>query len=259
MLFTFHQFDSVCKRNRQPNERLAISNIKHRINMSDAADSIVGGSRKVKLGRNRSGRSGLRFGRLVTVSFYDIKNRNARWECLCDCGQTSIVHWCNLKCGKTLSCGCLQSEAAKKAHTKHGEASKNTREYGTWRSMRARCLNPKATKYPRYGGRGITICDRWMNSYACFLADMGRCPKGMTLERKNVNGNYEPGNCCWATPSEQANNKTNNRVLVHDGVQQTHAQWERQMGYSQGLIASRMRKGWSSELALTTPLKFSKP
>ena len=91
----------------------------------------------------------------------------------------------------------------------HGEArrSGSSREYRAWGSMKARCFNPKATGYKNYGGRGITVCKRWLHSYANFLADMGRCPAGLTLERKNNDGNYTPKNCKWATRSEQMANR----------------------------------------------------
>lgn len=121
-----------------------------------------------------------------------------------------------------------------------------------WQSMRARCFNGKAKDYPRYGGRGITVCERWLK-FENFLADMGECPIGLTLDRKNNNGNYEPENCQWATRVEQQNNRRNNRYLVSNGVSKSAREWEKELGLSKGAIQHRLKAGWSMESATTTP------
>lgn len=119
--------------------------------------------------------------------------------------------------------------------------------------MRSRCTNPNVDSFPLYGGRGFRVCERW-RSYAGFLADMGECPPGMTLERVDPNGNYEPGNVRWATPREQANNRRSNRVLEHNGERHTAADWARRLGMRPQTLIQRLRYGWSVARALTEPV-----
>jgi hypothetical protein len=162
---------------------------------------------------------GQRFGRLVVIGAAPSDSRaRARWLCLCDCGTEKTVGVGNLTSGKTQSCGCLMSEVNSKKATQrnlvhgHNLAEKQSPTWHSWRSMIKRCCSPGHNSFPRYGGRGITICDRWRNSFVEFLADMGERPPGKTLDRINVHGNYEPSNCRWATASEQQNNRADNRA-----------------------------------------------
>lgn len=129
-----------------------------------------------------------------------------------------------------------------------------TTEYTSWRSMIARCYYPKDTEWDNYGGRGIKVCDKWRNSFTAFYEDMGSKSKGMTLERINTNGDYEPGNCRWATWREQANNKRTNRLITYEGKTKTVAQWSRETGIANINITDRLKRGWSIHDAFTTPV-----
>lgn len=154
---------------------------------------------------------GLTFGRLFVVERSEnTKAGKARWKCLCSCGEFSVVVSSHLKSGWAKSCGCLQKEMARKANTTHGKVK--SREYSSWNCMIQRCTNKKRKAYPIYGGRGIKVCDEWLNSFEQFLRDMGERPKGRTLDRIDNEGNYEARNCKWSTPSEQ---KINQRPCKH--------------------------------------------
>ena len=148
--------------------------------------------------------SGQRFGRLIVIERVGKnKYRKVYWLCQCDCGNITKAQAHHLKSGVTQSCGCLHKEII----TKHGHVrGKKSRTYKSWQGARDRCNNKKRNGYKGYGGRGISICERW-NDFKNFLEDMGERPEGLTLERINNDGNYEPGNCRWATQSEQQNNK----------------------------------------------------
>lgn len=155
--------------------------------------------------------TGRSFGRLSVLGLAERSPAGkVRWRCSCECGGSATVMTDALKSGKTQSCGCLQKERTADALRKHGDGSRahgEAREYRSWMGMLTRCHNPRNPKYPRYGGRGISVCDKWRASYATFLADMGRCPPGFSLDRIDVDGDYEPGNCRWADAATQAFNR----------------------------------------------------
>lgn len=194
--------------------------------------------------------TGKRFGKLMALRFDRQEGRLSYWLCSCDCGNQVTVRTYSLLCGRTRSCGCLGAEVARNRLTTHGE-SKKSKEYEIWRAMRRRCGNPNAKNYRNYGGRGISVCERW-DSYECFLADMGRCPEGFSIERKNNDGNYEPSNCIWADPFTQTRNKRVNRIIEFQGVKLILKDWSKKIGISPQTIGHRLKAGWSIEKALTT-------
>lgn len=139
---------------------------------------------------------------------------------------------------------------------KHGHATGGviTPTYYSWAGMVARCTNRKHKAYERYGGRGVAVCNRWL-TFANFLADMGEKPRGMSIERKDNSRRYEPGNCVWASPTTQARNKRNNRVMTLNGVSKTLAEWAEQLGIHPATLSDRKQRGWSDEKALTAPIQ----
>jgi len=156
-------------------------------------------------------KAGMRFGRLLVLSRAgQTKARKTVWRCRCDCGKELEALSCNLASGNTASCGCLRSELNIETWTTHGHAAANTPEYQSWSAMMARVRSKTGRRYRDYGARGITVCERWL-IFENFLADMGARPPRTSIDRIDNNGNYEPGNCRWATPSQQNANK---RVLA---------------------------------------------
>jgi hypothetical protein len=154
--------------------------------------------------------TGLRFGQLVVLrEAAPDARREAKWFCACDCGETCVVLSGNLRKGNTRSCGCVRKEVTAARSVKHGMSK--TLMFFAWEQMKQRCYNPRNHKFKDYGARGITVCDQWRESFAAFLADMGERPPGKSIDRRENDGNYEPGNCRWATRLEQAANK---RVVI---------------------------------------------
>jgi hypothetical protein len=198
---------------------------------------------------------GHRFGRLTVVaSAPSSAQGRARWRCHCDCGAESVVLGKKLLSGTQKSCGCFRAEvlrSAGAANVSHGHArAEASPTYRTWKSMLSRCTNPNATAFPRYGGRGVAVCARW-EVFENFLADMGERPAGTTLDRfPNRAGNYEPDNCRWATPTEQARNRSSSRPLTVAGVTLTIAEWAERRGLRPSTIHERLRRGWSAADAL---------
>lgn len=166
----------------------------------------------------------------LTVLNRSHKTHNGHWvwNCKCECGNEKKIYATNLVRGLTKSCGCYRVEVSGNTNLSHGHSRVGIRssEYRSWCSALARCNNKKNRKYNDYGGRGIIVCDRWANSFENFFNDMGTKPsKKHSLDRIDVNGNYEPSNCRWATPKEQTRNKRNNIWYEYDGVKNIITDW----------------------------------
>lgn len=198
---------------------------------------------------------GSRFERL-TVTGSSI--RTGFVACTCDCGSTKEIRARNLIKGVTRSCGCLHREQIAMRRRTHGATE--TLTWKRWRSMLARCTMPNTKSYPRYGGRGIKVCDLWLKSFDAFLADLGECPgPEYTLERDNYDGAYEPNNCRWATRKEQNRNSSRNRVIEFDGQSKCLTEWAEATGINVRTIMTRLNKGWAVEKALTMTVRPHKP
>lgn len=192
---------------------------------------------------------------LLTVVSEAVGYRDyAHWHCRCSCGNTCIVAGKALKGGNTKSCGCYQVKRAIEANTTHGGASRRQGEhrlYTMWATMRQRCEQPSSNRYYIYGARGIKVCDRWQN-FANFLEDMGSTFKeGLSIERKDNNGNYCKENCVWATRKQQARNMSTNRYLTFNGKTMILADWAKELCISHAAIIRRIDAGWSLADALT--------
>ena len=204
-------------------------------------------------------RVGERHGRLVVLFRAENKVEpsgatRAQWRCICDCGKGLTVTGHALAKGNTRSCGCLLRDTRKSEAT-HGMY--RSAEYRIWKAMKQRCTNPSHGHYDRYGGRGITVCDAWME-FDGFFRDMGNRPEGATLERVDNDKGYEPGNVIWASRLAQANNRITNSKLEFRGRELTVAEWSRVTGLNSRAIAKRIASGWSVERALTEPLSRRK-
>ena len=179
------------------------------------------------------------------------------WVCLCSCGKFTEARTRSLTSGATQSCGCLQKETTTKRSTIHGKSKRGlvTKTYMVWASMIRRCNNPNAEYYRYYGGRGIKVCPRW-HKFENFYADVGDIPRGMSLDRKDNDGDYEPGNWRFATWKEQNNNSRNNHWIKYKGEEKTLTQWGEVLGINMHTLLSRLNQlGWSIERAFTTPVR----
>lgn len=193
--------------------------------------------------------SGRKFGLLTAIEpLSQRSNRRILWKCLCACGREHTTTAGSLTTGKVRSCGCFKGIS----NVTHGATIGGDWRpgYSVWAGMLGRCLNPRNEAYDRYGGRGITVCERW-HSFEKFYADMGPKPPGLTIDRINNNGNYEPGNCRWATYRQQARNTRANKLVTCDGITDCVAGWADRTGLPARLIAKRLAAGWTPVRALT--------
>lgn len=199
---------------------------------------------------------GERFGRLVAMEPVYIDSwKQVFWRCKCDCGAIKDIRGKHLWSGKIKSCGCFRVENSRTAFTKHGYARKNqiSPTFASWSSMIDRCRNRNNNAYDRYGGRGITVCDRW-KKFENFLADMGERPAQLTLERRDNDKGYSPDNCYWATYKQQGRNTCRNRVIEMDGTARCLAEWAEMYKVNSDLVWNRLRLGWTPLKALTEPI-----
>ena len=198
--------------------------------------------------------TGQRFGEIVVAKFsgyFGTTRKDAWWWCRCNCGQEKMVIAKSLIQGFTHSCGCLRRELARKQMTTHGKT--NSPEFAAWNAMIQRCCNPNAKSFKNYGGRGISVCERWRNSFSCFLQDMGaRTSPEHSIERVDNNGDYSPDNVVWALPMQQAHNRRTNHLITFHGVTLCATEWASKLGITLETLLGRLKK-WPLEKALTTP------
>lgn len=201
---------------------------------------------------------GQRFGRLTVLARnnsrlpHNVTRLRAYWLCRCLCGKQTIVESSHLRNGHTQSCGCYKRDRIKKALTTHGHnpMGKPSSTHRAWSSMCTRCFNRNNPSWKNYGGRGITACERW-KAFENFLADMGERPKGTSIDRINNDGNYEPGNCRWATRIQQARNTRRNHVITDgNGRRACLAEWAEIVGIMRETIACRLKIGVPVDQAL---------
>ncbi|MFJ5644069.1 AP2 domain-containing protein [Streptomyces sp. NPDC093223] len=196
--------------------------------------------------------AGKTFGRLTVIEEAGRSNADkVLWRCLCECGTETTVVGGDLRSGRTTTCGCGIVRAVVARSRTHGQS--RTRLYRIWCAMATRTTNPNSERYADYGGRGITMCPEWRASFETFARDMGPTyADGLTIDRINVDGNYEPSNCRWATYAEQARNTRRTRYLTFLGQTKAVSEWNELLGLKPGVVLSRIDdSGWSIERALT--------
>lgn len=193
--------------------------------------------------------TGNRYGRWLVIELADKTNSNGMlYKCKCDCGMEKNVLGRSLKAGKSKSCGCWQKDLESR-YRKHG--CYKTPEYSTWQAMKERCYNENNRSYKHYGGKGITVCDRWLESFENFYEDMGKKPfPDHSIDRIDNSGNYEPGNCRWATYIEQNNNTSRTRLFTVNGQEKKIIELAKENGISQALIQHRLLRGKNIETAI---------
>ena len=204
-----------------------------------------------------------RFGRLVVIELDNNKKEKVMWKCKCDCGNITYVSTSNLRAGRIKSCGCLKLERLLERSTTHNQ--RHTYLYEVWKSLRQRCNNPKNSSYHNYGGRGIKVCDEWNNSFQAFydwsysngysIENQKDEVHKLTLDRIDVNGNYEPSNCRWVDRKTQARNTRLCKLITYNGETRCLSEWCEILNLKYPTISNRFRYGWTPERAFETPIK----
>lgn len=201
---------------------------------------------------------GAKYGRWTVIADPEPgPHRKKRVLCRCRCGTEKLVQLSSLENGLSRSCGCLSVELTRKRFTSHGAriGQRWSKEYRAWNDMKSRCLNPNVIGYKNYGGRAITICERWKNSFAAFSSDMGRAPKGASLDRRDNDKGYFPDNCRWGTAKEQTRNRRRTLSVSAFGEKKSLGEWieDRRTVVPYETAYSRIfRLRWGAERALTT-------
>ena len=196
---------------------------------------------------------GKKYGKLTAIEVVGErkykKGKDRLWRCVCDCGNEVIVTQSCLLRGT--SCGCERKKKIAISLTTHGGT--RTKLYNVWLAMRRRCGYKKEKSYKNYGGRGIKVCDEWMNDFSAFRSwsEEHGYKEGLTIERIDNNGDYEPSNCRWATVWEQSHNKRNNNNVIYNGKQYTVSELGRLVGVDRRTIADRLKRGWSVEESIS--------
>lgn len=196
--------------------------------------------------------TGKKFGRLTVLGRADdyippCGSPKVRWRCLCDCGNETIIVGAYLRNGTSKSCGCLQRELLSEKTKKHGMT--DSRLYAIWCGMKQRCQNENSPEYESYGGRGITVCDEWLHNFQAFYdwSMANGYKENLTIERKDVNGNYCPENCCWITKKMQSRNRTDNHKITCKGQTMILTDWANLLGVNRGTLAYKLKNSDLSE------------
>lgn len=197
---------------------------------------------------------GKTFNRLTVIQYQNINNKSY-WNCICSCGNHKLIYHTKLITGHTRSCGCLKSDSLKQIASTHGLSRHPL--YSVYTDIKTRCYNENDKQFKDYGGRGIKVCDEWLNDFATFhdWCLSNGYAKELQIDRKNNDGNYEPDNCRFVTRSENCNNKRNNKVLYFNNKSLTIAQWAKELKLDRRIIEHRIKRGWSVENTLTRPPK----
>lgn len=197
--------------------------------------------------------SGQKFGRWTAIDGFVVGKRTF-WNCVCDCGTARAVSASSLKTGDSKSCGCLNNEVRLARSTTHGMS--RTPTYICWCAVIARCGRANGDPLGLYFARGITVCERWRSSFENFLADMGERPSlSHSIDRINNDGNYEPGNCRWATRKQQSRNRRSSKTITHNGRTLTIAAWAEESGIKNQTLWKRLHDGIPFEIAISAPVR----